>query len=168
MWVALDHENGRHGFLVIVVTLDLLGNNFKNQWSNFQLFTTWKLLVTRRNVFFKYLFSTQQLKVSKRVLKSDTEEGKWACTQAWYGHVHLSTGILEKTPVHSRKKLWIIYLLSTEYYLSLFSTRYPRICRIDIMITYMRNLHEVDAFLNKKKVSKFILEVGKNLIELRS
>lgn len=32
----------------------------------------------------------------------------------------------------------------------------------------MRNLHEVDAFLNKKKVSKFILEVGKNLIELRS
>lgn len=51
---ALDHGNGRYGFLIIVVTLDLLGNNSKNQWLYFQLFTTGKSLVTGETLFLNF------------------------------------------------------------------------------------------------------------------
>lgn len=41
----------------------------------------------------------------------------------------------------------------------LFPTQYPRICRINIMVRYVKNLSEMDASLSKMKVSKFTLEV---------
>lgn len=72
---VLDHATGSYGFLVIVVTLDLLGNNSKDQWLYFQLFTTGKPLVTREVFSLISLHSlATDVRLSRKVWKPDSEK----------------------------------------------------------------------------------------------
>lgn len=61
----------------------------------FPIIQDWKIFGNQRNVFpqIPVYSSATDVRLCKKVLKSNTQEGEWSRTQAWFGHDHLSAGI---------------------------------------------------------------------------